>query len=177
MLARYGPASAEQTLGALPVVAAFCRKLDIAGIIDRAPPVRPIPPPTHGQAIAAYGIDVSQLHWDMTSVSLYGQYEAAEQEYAQPRFGHPKDRRADLRQIQAGVAAGADGAVPLFWRPYDGGAGEVSQVTGAMEALRRLAGPRRFLLVGDSKLLSYANIAAMVEAKVSFLAPASKAFV
>ncbi len=242
MLARYGPASAEQTLGALPVVAAFCRKLDIAGIIDRAAPVRPIARASHGQviealianrltspapiihvaawarqfavghalgldpgvlnddriaraldalapvleevtgsvgaaAIAAYGIDVSQLHWDMTSVSLYGQYEAAEQEYAQPRFGHPKDRRADLRQIQAGVAAGADGAVPLFWRPYDGGAGEVSQVTGAMEALRRLAGPRRFLLVGDSKLLSYANIAAMVEAKVSFLAPASKAFV
>ncbi len=29
---RYGPASTEQTLGALPVVAGFCRRLDIAGI-------------------------------------------------------------------------------------------------------------------------------------------------
>jgi transposase len=46
-----------------------------------------------------------------------------------------------------------------------------------MQALRRLAGPRRFLLVGDSKLLSYTNIAAMLTAKVTFLAPASKAFV
>jgi transposase len=46
-----------------------------------------------------------------------------------------------------------------------------------MEALRRLAGPRRFLLVGDSKLLSYTNIAAMIGAEVTFLAPASKAFV
>jgi hypothetical protein len=36
MLVRYGPPSAEQTLGALPVVAGFCRRLDIAGIIDRA---------------------------------------------------------------------------------------------------------------------------------------------
>jgi transposase len=50
-------------------------------------------------------------------------------------------------------------------------------VTGAMEALRKLAGPRRFLLAGDSKLLSYANIGAMIKAGVSFLAPASKAFV
>ncbi len=242
MQAVYGPPSAEQALGALPVVAGFCRRLDIAGIIDRAAPVRCVARATHGQviealianrltspapmvhvgqwarhfavsqvlgldpdvlnddriaraldalapvldqvtgsvgaaAIGAYGIDVSQLHWDMTSVSLHGAYEQAEEQYPQPKFGHPKDRRADLKQIQAGVAAAADGAVPVFWQPYGGGTGEVSQVTGAMEALRKLAGPRRFLLVGDSKLLSYANIAAMISAEVSFLAPASKALV
>lgn len=242
MRAVYGPASTEQALGALPVAAAFCRRLDIAGIIDRAAPVREIARATHGQviealianrltspspmvhlstwarqfavtpvlgldpgvlnddrigraldalapvaeqvtgsagaaAIACFGIEVSQVHWDMTSVSLHGGYARPDEDYAQPGFGHPKDRRADLKQIQAGVAAAADGAVPLFWQPYGGGAGEVAQVTGAMEALRRLAGPRRFLLVGDSKLLSYANIAAMIKAGVDFLAPASKAFV
>jgi transposase len=239
---RYGPASTEQVLGALPVVAGFCRRLDIAGIIDRAAPVRQIAYATHGQviealianrltspapmihvgawarqfavehalglapdvlnddriaraldalapvldevtgsvaaaAIAAYGVDVSQLHWDMTSVSLYGHYPACDADFPRPRFGHPKDRRPDLKQIQAGIATAADGAVPVFWQPYSGGAGEVSQVVGAMEALRRLAGPRRFLLVGDSKLLSYTNIAAMIDAEVTFLAPASKAFV
>jgi transposase len=242
--ARYGPASTEQTLGVLPVVAGFCQRLDIAGIIDRAAPVREIAYATHGQviealianrltspspmihvgawarqsaighvlgldpdvlnddriaraldalapvleqvtgsvgaaAIGAYGIDVSQMHWDMTSVSLYGDYPAAtcDENFPQPKFGHPKDRRPDLKQIQAGVATAADGGVPVFWQPYSGGAGEVSQVVGAMEALRRLAGPRRFLLVGDSKLLSYPNIAAMIDARVDFLAPASKAFV
>ena len=240
--ARYGPASTEQVLGALPVVAGFCRRLDIAGIIDRAAPVREIAHATHGQviealianrltsptpmihvgawarqfavehalgvdpgvlnddriaraldalapvleqvtgsvgaaAIGAYGIDVSQLHWDMTSISLYGDYPVCDADFPQPRFGHPKDRRPDLKQIQAGVATAADGAVPVFWAPYGGGAGEVSQVVGAMEALRRLAGPRRFLLVGDSKLLSYTNIAAMIDARVDFLAPASKPFV
>ena len=36
MHARYGPASTEQVLGALPLIAAVCRRLDIAGIIDRA---------------------------------------------------------------------------------------------------------------------------------------------
>ncbi len=109
---------------------------------------------------------MSQLHWDMTSVSLYGDYPVCDADFPQPRFGHPKDRRADLKQIQAGIATAADGAVPLFWAPYGGGAGEVSQVVGAMEALRRLAGPRRFLLIGDSKLLSYTNIAAMIDAEV-----------
>jgi transposase len=240
--ARYGPASVEQTLGALPVVAGFSRRLDIAGIIDRAAPVREVAHASHGQviealianrltspapmvhiggwarqfavghvlgvdpdvlnddriaraldalapvldevtgsvgaaAIAAYGIDVAQLHWDMTSISLHGDYRVTDEDYARPRFGHPKDRRPDLKQIQAGIATAADGAVPVLWRAYDGGAGEVSQVVGAMEALRRLAGPRRFLLIGDSKLLSYPNIAAMINANVSFLAPASKAFV
>jgi transposase len=240
--ARYGPVSEERVLGALPVVAGFCRRLDIAGIIDRAAPVREIAYATHGQviealianrltspapmvhvgawahefavadvlgldpdvlnddriaraldalapvleqvtgsvgaaAIGVYGVDVSQIHWDMTSISLYGDYEAGDSDFPQPKFGHPKDRRPDLKQIQAGIATAADGAVPLFWQPYSGGAGEVSQVVGAMEALRRLAGPRTFLLVGDSKLLSYPNIAAMIDAKVTFLAPASKAFV
>lgn len=242
MRARYGPASSEQVLGALPVVAGFCRRLDIAGIIDRAAPVRPIAHATHGQviealianrltsptpmvhavswarqfavgqvfgldpgvlnddriaraldalapvaeqvtgsvaaaAIAVYGVDVSQLHWDMTSVSLFGDYPEPDPEFPQPRFGHPKDRRPDLKQIQAGIATAADGAVPVFWAPYGGNAAEVAQVIGAMEALRRVAGPRRFLLVGDSKLLSYANIAAMTGAQVGFLAPASKLFV
>ena len=243
MHVRYGPASTEQVLGALPVVAQVCRRLDIAGIIDRAAPVRDIARVTHGQvilamianrltsptpmvhlvpwatqfavehtfavppevlnddrigraldalapvleqvtgsvgaaAIGSYGIDVSQLHWDMTSISLHGEYLTPDEDFVRPRFGHPKDRRPDLKQIQAGVATAADGAVPVFWRPYDGGAAEVSQVVGTMQALRRLAGPRKFLLVGDSKLLSYNNIAAMTAAAgVTFLAPAPKSLV
>jgi hypothetical protein len=36
--ARYVAASVEKTLGGLPVVADFCRRLDLAGIIDRALP-------------------------------------------------------------------------------------------------------------------------------------------
>ncbi|UQX12442.1 DUF4277 domain-containing protein [Candidatus Mycobacterium methanotrophicum] len=176
---RYGPASTEQVLGALPVAAGLCRRLDIAGIIDRAVPAREIAHATHGQviealianrltapspmihvaawarqfaiehalgldpgvldddriaraldalapvaeqvtgsvgaaAIGAYGIDVSQLHWDMTSISLYGDYPACDTDFPQPEFGHPKDRRPDLKQIQAGAATAAGGAVPYI---------------------------------------------------------------
>jgi transposase len=223
------------------VVASFCQRLDLEGIVDRACPIRQVATLTHGQvicalvanrltsptplrrvedwaqswaveevfgiapealnddrigraldaiapnldqivgsvgawAIAAFGIEVARLHWDMTSISLYGAYEEPEEGFIAPRFGHPKDRRPDLKQVQTGLGVSSDGGVPLWHRAYDGGAGEVAQVAGAMRALRELAGERRFLLVGDSKLVSYANLAAIGAAGVDFIAPASKTY-
>ena len=171
-----GQFAVQHTLGVAPDVLGDDR---VARALDAlAPVLEQVTGSVGAAAIGCYGIDVSQLHWDMTSISLHGDYKVTDEDFTRPRFGHPKDRRPDLKQIQAGVATSADGSVPVFWRPYDGGAAEVSQVVGTMQALRKLAGPRRFLLVGDSKLLSYPNIAAMTQAAdVTFLAPASKAFV
>jgi hypothetical protein len=113
----------------------------------------------------------------MTSISLYGADQEVEEGFIAPRFGHPTDRRPDRKQVQTGLAVTGDGGVPLFHRAYDGGAGEVAQVAGAMRALRKLAGPRRFLVVGDSKLVSYANLRDLLAAGVDFVAPASKTYV
>jgi transposase len=126
-------------------------------------------------AIDVFGIDVARLHWDMTSVSLHGAYDEVQAGFPAPGWGHPKDRRTDLKQIQAGIAVAGDGGVPIFHQAYDGGAGEISQVVEAMQRLRALTGPRRFLLVGDSKLLSYGNITAMTDAGVGFIAPLAAA--
>jgi transposase len=239
--ARYVAASVEKTLGTLPVIADYCRRLDLAGIIDRACPMRDVALLTHGQviealvsnrltspaplvrvtdwarehavaevfgidpallnddrigraldaiapeldritgsvgaqAISMFGLDTSRLHWDMTSISLYGAYDHADPDHPAPRFGHPKDRRPDLKQIQAGLAVTGDGGVPVFHRAYDGGAGEVAQVVGAMTALQKMAKPQEFLLVGDSKLVSYTNVSAMITSGVGFIAPASKTY-
>ncbi len=46
-----------------------------------------------------------------------------------------------------------------------------------MEALATLAGERRFLMVGDSKVVSHPNLRAMIEANVTFISPASKSYV
>jgi hypothetical protein len=151
----YAPPSVEKLLGALPVVAEFCRRLDLAGIVDRACPVREVARVTHGQviealvanrltsprpllrvqdwarqwaveevlgiaadalnddrigraldalapqleqvtgsvgarAIAVFGVDVARLHWDMTSISLYGAYDDPEAGFAQPRWASPR---------------------------------------------------------------------------------------
>jgi len=40
-----------------------------------------------------------------------------------------------------------------------------------MNALKTMAGPRDFLLIGDSKLISYTNLRALDRAGVTFIAP------
>jgi transposase len=122
-------------------------------------------------AIDVFGIDVTRLHWDMTSISLYGAYDNADEAYPAPGWGHPKDRRTDLKQIQAGLAVSSDGGIPLWHNVYDGGAGEIAQVVEAMSRLQTMARRRDVLLVGDSKLISYGNVAAMNTAGVRFIAP------
>ncbi|MGH7702020.1 MAG: IS1634 family transposase [Gemmatimonadales bacterium] len=238
-----GPArERDKVLGALPVIADFCRRLDIRGIVDRACPVRDVAIATHGRviealvanrltspqpllhvedwarewgvaevfgieadalnddrlgraldavapalsaivgsvglnAITSFGIDTSRIHWDTTSMSVFGAYDDLEAGFVEPSYGHPKDRRVDLKQIQTGIGVTGDGGIPIFHRAFDGRAGEVNQVVGAMESLRSMCEPRRFLLVGDTKLISYGNVAAMTRAGMTFIAPASKAYV
>jgi hypothetical protein len=43
----------EKVLGVLPVVAEYCRRLDLAGIVDRACPIRDVAILSHGQVIEA----------------------------------------------------------------------------------------------------------------------------
>ncbi|MGH8922223.1 MAG: IS1634 family transposase, partial [Actinomycetes bacterium] len=238
-----GPArERDKVLGALPVIADFCRRLDIRGIVDRACPVRDVAIATHGRviealvanrltspqpllhvedwarewgvaevfgieadalnddrlgraldavapalaaivgsvglnAITSFGIDTSRIHWDTTSMSVFGAYDDLEAGFVEPSYGHPKDRRVDLKQIQTGIGVTGDGGIPIFHRAFDGRAGEINQVVGAMESLRSMCEPRRFLLVGDTKLISYGNVAAMTRAGMTFIAPASKAYV
>ena len=87
-------------------------------------------------------------------MSLFGDYDRHDTKFAVPSYGHPKDRRADLKQIQTGLGVTGDGGIPIFHRVFDGRAGEVNQVIGAMESLRSMCRQGRFLLVGDSKLIS-----------------------
>lgn len=139
-----------------------------------APHLQEITDSIGARAIGEFGIDVATMHWDMTSMSLHGAYPADDQdeEYPQVKHGHPKDRRFDLKQIQTGLAVSGDGGIPLLSRVIDGGAAEISQITGTMNNLRQMAGPKDFLLVGDSKLISYANVNALIAAGTGFIAPA-----
>lgn len=159
----------EEVFGAAPELLNDDRLVRALDAI--APHLEEITGSVGAQAIAEFGIDTTQIHWDMTSMSLFGAYEDQEEDFPQVRYGHPKDRRVDLKQIQAGLAVSRDGGIPVFHRVYDGGAGEVAQVVGAMKALRKIAARKDFLLVADSKLVSYPNITALLDAKVDFIAP------
>jgi transposase len=144
----------------------------IARALDAiAPHTKTITGSIGAAAIAAFGIDVTGIHWDLTSISLYGSYDQVDPVFPMPGYGHPKDRRTDLKQIQTGLAVTADGGIPVWHNVYDGGAGEIAQVVEAMEELRKLAKSPDMLLVGDSKLISYGNVAAMNAQHVRFIAP------
>ncbi len=51
-------------------------------------------------------------------------------------------------------------------RVFGGPAAEVSQGVGALKDLRAMAGTCCFLMVVDSKLVSYSNVGALLEAGV-----------
>jgi transposase len=125
------------------------------------------------RAICEFGIDTATLHWDMTSMSLTGAFdpEGQDPDYPQVAYGHPKDRRVDLKQIQAGLGVSADGAVPLLAAAISGQTGEITQVVSAIARFQKTAGVKRFLMIGDSKLVSYDNLTALSAAQVEFIAP------
>ncbi|MFE3496667.1 DUF4277 domain-containing protein [Streptomyces sp. NPDC059175] len=111
-----------------------------------APHLEKIAGTVGARAIAEFGIDVSRLHWDMTSMSVHGAYPVGDQDEQYPviGYGHPKDRRVDLKQVQAGLAVSADGGIPVHARVFGGGTAEVSQVVGAMRDLSAMAGEQEF---------------------------------
>jgi transposase len=113
----------------------------------------------------------------MAGTSMHGGYREHEQHpvFPQVTYGHPKDRKVDLKQVQAGLGVSADGGVPMFSRVFDGGAAEVPQVVGAIARMKQIAATKRFLMFGDSKLVSYDNLTALTEAEVEFIAPLSAA--
>jgi transposase len=161
----------EEVLG---IEAALLNDDRLARALDAiAPNLEHIAGTVGARAITEFGIDVGTLHWDMTSMSVHGAYpeEDQDEEFPLVKYGHPKDRRVDLKQVQAGLAVSGDGGIPVHSRVFGGGAAEVSQVVGAMKDLRKMAGEQEFLLVADSKLVSYANVGALLAARVPFIAP------
>jgi transposase len=144
----------------------------IARALDAiAPELEHIVGSVGARAIDVFGIDVSRMHWDMTSISLYGSYGEVDEAFPAPAFGHPKDGRTDLKQAQVGICSSDDGGIPLWSQGFDGNAGEVNQVIGAFTQMQKMARRKDLLLVGDSKLISYGNVAAMTVEGVRFVAP------
>ncbi|CAN5506224.1 hypothetical protein BH20ACT18_BH20ACT18_07600 [soil metagenome] len=72
--------------------------------------------------IAEFEIDCSQLHNDSTSITVHGDYHAADgraragKPTVAAALGHSKDHRPDLKQFVLTLTISADGAVPLAHR-------------------------------------------------------------
>jgi len=118
------------------------------------------------RALERFGITPARIHWDYTSVAVEGTHAGS----VLVRYGHSSDRRSHLKQVKLGQAATEDG-VAFYHTVEQGARNETACVVETMEQLRRALRHDRFLLCGDTALVSQANLAALHRDSISFLAP------
>ena len=110
--------------------------------------------------VREFGIDVSQLHNDSTSVSFTGlDYPGGGSRRGAKKvpavtFGHNKDHRPDLRQLVWILSVSADGAVPIAYRVESGNTNDDITHIPTWDELVALVGRPDFLYVSDCKLAS-----------------------
>ena len=107
-------------------------------------------------AVRGWKVDVSEVHYDITTAELYGAYAGTTPEgetpaTPQPAYGRTKSGRKNVKQIQVGVNVTGDGGVPVAHVPLDGNTAEASTHVANMRRLAKLLGRSDLLFIGDTK--------------------------
>jgi len=136
-----------------------------------APQIDPIQGAVVVAALREFDLDLAQLHWDLTSAVLQGEYPPEEQQpdYARPAYGFGGERHC--KQLRIGELVTNDGGVPVWHHCYSGNQADVGTVVAQMEAFRAQVPLPDCLVIGDSKLLSDAVIGKLRRQQLHFLAP------
>jgi transposase len=122
--------------------------------------------------VEEFGIKLDEIHYDTTSVSLWGTYDASAQQPAVViTFGYNKDHRSDLRQVVMGMAVSGDGGVPVISGTHNGNTSDSVLPIPYWERLRRVVGRSNFCFVGDCKIVSESTLAHLCGQDGQFLAP------
>ena len=122
--------------------------------------------------VVEFGLGLEEIHYDPTSVSLWGTYDSATGRPAVLiTFGRSKDHRPDLKQVVVGMAVTGDGKVPLVSGTHDGNTGECTLPLSYWERLRQLAGKSSFCFIGDCKIATLETLQEICAKGGQFLAP------
>ena len=116
-----------------------------------------------------FSLSLSEIHYDTTSVSLYGVYETEENPAVVITYGHSKDRRPDLRQVVVGMAVSGDGGVPLISNTHNGNTSDSVIPVSYWERLSQIAEKKDFVFIGDCKLASQGNMIDIASSGGKFL--------
>jgi transposase len=114
-------------------------------------------------ATRGWKVDVSEVHYDITTAELYGAYETQTAEgetppTPQPTYGRTKSGRKNVKQIQVGVNVTGDGGVPVAHVPLDGNVAESTTHIANMQRLTKLLGRSDLLFLGDTKQDTVENL-------------------
>jgi len=126
------------------------------------------------KAIKKFKLDVSQIHYDITDVELYGAYELELGEgetppVPMPAYGRTKSGRKNVKQIQTGLNVTSDGGVPVGHLPLDGNAAESKTHIENLRLLGRTLPKGKLLYIADTKLDTPENLLAIAARKGHFL--------
>ena len=127
-------------------------------------------------AVQEFGLDLSELHNDSTSVTFTGAYPEAnggllrgKLTVALRRSAHNKEHRPDLKQLVWILTVTADGAVPIHYKVADGNTEDSTTHRETWDTLRVLTGRPDFLYVADCKLCTTGVMTYVHEQKGRFL--------
>jgi hypothetical protein len=126
------------------------------------------------KAIDRFGLDVTQVHYDLTTVELYGAYEpegvgGRPPPAPKPTYGRTKSGRRHVKQVQLGLDVTGDGGVPVGHLPLDGNAAEVTSHLDNLKLLARTLPRGKLLYIGDTKLDAPKNLLTIAARKGQFL--------
>ena len=107
--------------------------------------------------IKDFELSVDRMHFDTTTVTVFGQYKTSK---AEPKitYGHSKAHRPDLKQLLFGLNVTADGAVPLLHSVHSGNRTDDSVHVRNVDELREVLGRDDFVYVADGKLCTKGNL-------------------
>jgi len=115
--------------------------------------------------VEEFGLDLSEIHNDSTTVTLFGKYEGASEETVfrgrtAPAiiWGHNKDHRSDLKQLLYNLTVTSDGGVPIVFGVENGNVTDDKTHQGNWDLVCQIIGGPDFIYVADSKLATYDNM-------------------
>jgi transposase len=119
------------------------------------------------RADTLFGLDKRHVHFDTTSMSVYGDYALPEDREVPFTIthGYSKDKRPDLKQFVLATLC-VDRAVPLWGEPHDGNASDKTVNNTLVSTLATFmaqhgVAPGAYTYVADAALVTEAKLAAL----------------
>lgn len=114
------------------------------------------------RAVSKFGLDCRHVHFDTTSRSVYGDYEAYGNDPFEITYGHSKDHRPDLKQFLISMLC-VDRNVPVFGKIEDGNASDKSVNNDVLSEISKYMaahglGAGAFIYIADSAAITKKNL-------------------
>ncbi len=123
-------------------------------------------------AVKRFGIDTRDVHFDTTSISVYGDYELTEEPF-KITYGHSKDHRADLKQFLISMLC-VSRNIPIVGAPKDGNASDKTLNNELLTNISKHMAkhglrPGAFVYIADSAFVTKDNLAKADSGATRFL--------